>query len=93
MRIAGKFQKNQATLEDFLLAILHSETDPWFVQILDFIGIDPRALDSELVEINTLIAGAGSGTGEGMFGQIDELIETIEDTFGGIGKTGEKTKE
>jgi ATP-dependent Clp protease ATP-binding subunit ClpC len=92
MRIAGKFQKNQATLEDFLLAILHSENDPWFVQILDFIGIDPKAFDIELVEINTLIAGAGSGTGEAMFGKIDEIIETIEDTFGGAGKNEKKSK-
>ena len=43
-------------LEDYLLALLHSETDNWFIQILDFIGIDPKAFDIELVEINTLIA-------------------------------------
>jgi len=58
MKTAAKFQKSQAGIEDFLLALLHSETDKWFIQILDFIGIDPKSLDIELVEINTLIAGA-----------------------------------
>lgn len=56
MRTASKFQKSQAGLEDFLLALLHSDTDNWFIQILDFIGIDPKSFDVELVEINTLIA-------------------------------------
>ncbi len=56
MRIAAKFHKSQAGLEDFLLALLSNETDKWFVQLLDFIGIDPKSLEVELIEINTLIA-------------------------------------
>ncbi len=85
MKTAAKFQKGQAWLEDFLLALLRSETDNWFVQILDFIGIDPKALEMELIEINTLIAGAGGANLEngGMFGPIDDLMHLIEDTFGG----------
>ena len=83
MRIAAKFQKGQAGLEDFLLALLTSGTDNWFIQILDFIGIDPKSLEIELIEINTLIAGAGGVENGGMFGPIDDLMHLIEDTFGG----------
>ena len=83
MRTAAKFGKGQAGLEDYLLALLHSETDTWFVQVLDFIGIDPKAFDVELIEINTLIAGAGGTNPAGMFETIDDLVHLIEDTFGG----------
>ena len=92
MRTAAKFQKGQAGLEDFLLALLTSETDNWFIQILDFIGIDPKSLEIELIEINTLIAGAGGAENGGMFGPIDDLMHLIEDTFGGA-KGDKKWKE
>lgn len=85
MKVAAKFQKSQAGLEDFLLALLQSTTDSSFIQVLDFIGIDPKSFEVELIEINTLIAWAGSADGQngGMFGPIDELMHLIEDTFGG----------
>ncbi len=92
MRTASKFQKSQAGLEDFLLALLHSDTDNWFIQILDFIGIDPKSFDVELVEINTLIAWAGESSSTGVFGPIDDLMHLIEDTFGS-GKGENKGKE
>lgn len=92
MRTAAKFGKGQAGLEDYLLALLHSETDTWFVQVLDFIGIDPKAFDVELIEINTLIAGAGGANPAGMFETIDDLVHLIEDTFGGA-KDDKKWKE
>jgi hypothetical protein len=84
MKNAAKFQKGQAGLEDFLLALLNAEGDNWFIQILDFIGIDPKALEIELIEINTLIAGAGNINTQsgGMFGPIDDIMHLIEDTFG-----------
>ena len=84
MKTAAKFQKWQAGLEDFLLALLHSETDNWFIQVLDFIGIDPKGFEVELVEINTLIAGASGADIQngGIFGPIDDLMHLIEDTFG-----------
>jgi len=52
---------------------------------LDFIGIDPKAFEVELIEINTLIAGAGGIETQkgGMFGPIDDIMHMIEDTFGG----------
>ncbi len=83
MKTAAKFQKSQAGIEDFLLALLHSDIDKWFIQILDFIGIDPKSLDIELVEINTLIAGASGANLQswGIFGPIDDLMHLIENTF------------
>ena len=83
MKIAAKFWKSQAGLEDFLLALTQSQTDSAFVQILDFIGIDPKSFENELIEINTLIAGASGMQNGGMFGPIDDLMHLIEDTFGG----------
>jgi ATP-dependent Clp protease ATP-binding subunit ClpA len=94
MKTAAKFQKGQAGLEDFLLALFQSETDNSFIQILDFIGIDPKGFETELIEINTLIAGAGGANQNGgMFGPIDDLMHLIEDTFGNKkNEAGEKGK-
>lgn len=52
--------------------------------MLDFIGIDPKGFEVELIEINTLIAGAGGADIQngGIFGPIDDLMHLIEDTFG-----------
>ena len=58
MKVASTFQKSQAGIEDFLLAIFRTETENWFYKFLDFIGITPKDFESELVELNTLISGA-----------------------------------
>lgn len=94
MKTAAKFQKWQAGLEDFLLALLNSETDNWFIQVLDFIGIDPKGFEVELIEINTLIAGASGADIQngGIFGPIDDLMHLIEDTFGGAKNDAGKWK-
>jgi ATP-dependent Clp protease ATP-binding subunit ClpA len=60
MKIAASFQKSQAGIEDFLLAIFRTETENWFYQILDFVGVSPKDFETQVVEINTLIAGAGA---------------------------------
>lgn len=62
MKIAASFQKSQAGIEDFLLAIFRTETENWFYQILDFVGVSPKDFEIQVIEINTLIAGA-SATG------------------------------
>lgn len=85
MKVAAKYQKSQAGVEDFLLALFESEENTWFPQLLDFIGIDPKSFETELTEINTLIAGANRSADKngGIFGPIEELMHMIEDTFGG----------
>jgi len=89
MKVASTFQKSQAWIEDFMLAIFRTETENWFYKLLDFIGITPKDFESELVELNTLISGASeSATNGGLFGPIEEIMNMIEDTFGNTKKPG-----
>lgn len=83
MKVAAKFQKSQAWVEDFLIALIEKDTNNWFVKLLDFIGIDPKQFHHDIIEINQLIAwvNQSSGWGEGIFGPIDDLMHMIEETF------------
>ncbi len=84
MKIAASFQKSQAGIEDFLLAIFRTETENWFYQILDFVGVSPKDFEIQVIEINTLIAGA-SATGNvengWIFGPIEEIMKMLEWAF------------
>lgn len=83
MKVASSFSKSQAGIEDFLLALFRAETENWFYQFLDFIGITPKDFETELTQINTLIAWtADKGANSWIFGPIDEIMNMIEDTFG-----------
>ncbi len=42
VKIAASFQKKKAGVEDFLLALLRSESEPWIYKFLDFIGVSPK---------------------------------------------------
>ena len=82
MKVASSFSKSQAGIEDFLLALFRAETENWFYQFLDFIGITPKDFENELTQINTLIAGTADKNGNSwIFGPIDEIMNMIEDTF------------
>jgi len=63
MKVASSFSKSQAGIEDFLLALFRAETENWFYQFLDFIGITPKDFENELTQINTLIAGTADKNG------------------------------
>lgn len=83
MKIAAGLQKTQATLEDFLLALFRIPTENWFYQFLDFVGISPKDFESQVTEINTLIAWVGQKEANGgIFGPIDEIMKMLEDNFG-----------
>ena len=56
MKVAASFQKSQAGIEDFLLAMFRVESENWFYQLLDFVGISPKDFETQVIEINTLIA-------------------------------------
>lgn len=56
MKVAASFGKAQAGVEDFLLALFRAETENWFYQLLDFIGIAPKDFEAQAIEINKLIA-------------------------------------
>ncbi len=64
MKVAASFQKTQASVEDFLLAMFRVQDESWFYQFLDFVGISPKDFESQVVEINTLIAGVGQSEGQ-----------------------------
>ena len=86
MKVAASFQKSQASIEDFLLALFRIQTENWFYQFLDFIGISPKDFESQLVEINKLIAGTvekGNWEGEwSIFGPIDDIVKMLEESMG-----------
>lgn len=86
MKVAASFWKAQAGVEDFILALFRAETENWFYQLLDFIGVTPKDFEAQAIEINKLIAGATNskdGQPGGIFGPIEEIMHMIEDAFGG----------
>ncbi len=88
MKVAASFNKSQAWVEDFLIALFRAQTENWFYQLLDFIGISPKDFEKELTDVNRLI-GSNDKTKwvsgqNGIFGPIEEIMHMIEDTFGNI---------
>jgi ATP-dependent Clp protease ATP-binding subunit ClpC len=85
MKVAASFQKTQASVEDFLLALFRIQTENWFYQFLDFIGISPKDFENQLIEINKLIAGSSikeKVQGEnGIFGPIDDIVKMLEESM------------
>jgi ATP-dependent Clp protease ATP-binding subunit ClpA len=56
VQIASQFGKAKAGIEDFLIALMTSKDEQWIYQILDFVGISPKDFESQLVDMNKLIA-------------------------------------
>ncbi len=84
MKIAASFHKSQAGVEDFLLALFRTESENWFYQVLDFVGISPKDFETQVIEVNTLIAWAWGGNGNGgIFAPIEEIMKMLEETFSG----------
>jgi len=52
VKTAASFSKPKASIEDFLLSML--KNDSWIVSFLDYIGITPSDIESNLVELNNL---------------------------------------
>jgi ATP-dependent Clp protease ATP-binding subunit ClpC len=85
MKVAASFGKAQAGVEDFLIALFRAETENWFYQLLDFVGIAPKDFEAQAIEINKLIAWAtavGKWQNGWIFGPIEEIMHMIEDVFG-----------
>ncbi len=97
MKVAASFQKTQASVEDFLLAMFRVQDESWFYQFLDFVGISPKDFESQVVEVNTLIAGVGQseGQGNGIFGPVDDIMKMLEESFWGekSGNSGSKNAQ
>lgn len=85
MKVAASFQKSQAGVEDFILALFRIQTENWFYQMLDFVGISPKDFETQIIEINTLIANASmspESQSGGIFGPVDEIVHMLEENFG-----------
>lgn len=83
LRIASHARKRQAGIEDFILALADLASESWLPRLLDFIGIDPSDFFSKVATVNRSQPGIdGQNTG-GIFGPIDEIMNMIEDHFGG----------
>ncbi|MDP2103546.1 MAG: hypothetical protein Q8K26_01335, partial [Candidatus Gracilibacteria bacterium] len=55
VKVAAGAEKKKAGVEDFLLALFKSNTESWFYQFFDFIGISPKDLEQDLIDLNTEI--------------------------------------
>ncbi len=85
MKVAASFQKSQASVEDFILAIFRIQTENWFYQFLDFIGISPKDFENQLIEINKLISLSWTqekwAPENGIFGPIDDIVKLLEESM------------
>ncbi len=92
MRVASSFGKSQAGIEDFLLAFFQSTNEKWFPEMLDFIGIDPKDFEKQLIDLNTLMSRGQKDDGKPeMFGPMEEIMDMIEETFSGMKNPGSQT--
>lgn len=88
LRIASNFQKPKAGIEDFLLALFASKEEKWFVEFLDFVGIDVNLLEQQIASLNHSHIHKNSknfsnnSQNDAIFGPIDEIMDMIEDHFG-----------
>lgn len=89
MKVAATFNKPQAGPEDFLIALFRAQTENWFYQLLDFIGITPKDFEGQVIELNKLLANSPTAPNwaqnqNGIFGPIEEIMHMIEDAFGNM---------
>ncbi|MDD3645863.1 MAG: ATP-dependent Clp protease ATP-binding subunit [Candidatus Gracilibacteria bacterium] len=87
VKVAASFSKPKASIEDFIIALLRNDT--WLTSILDYIGITPSDLETNLIDINKMGALDGETkepTSDSM-GDIDSILGTLtENLLGGLGE-------
>ncbi|MDD4151588.1 MAG: ATP-dependent Clp protease ATP-binding subunit [Candidatus Gracilibacteria bacterium] len=59
VKIAASFSKEKASTEDFLLTLIRKKT--WFYEILNYIGINPADVETNIVEMNKFGIVDGGG--------------------------------
>ena len=52
VKIAASYSKEKPSLEDFLLSIIRN--DSWFNNFLDYVGITPSDIESNIIDLNKL---------------------------------------
>ncbi len=87
LRMAASFHKPKAGVEDFLLALIQSPDEKWFVEFLDFVGVNVNMFERQVTNFNHLASPQGMknfpmNNQDPIFGPIDEIMDMIEDHFG-----------
>ncbi|MDD2916603.1 MAG: ATP-dependent Clp protease ATP-binding subunit [Candidatus Gracilibacteria bacterium] len=80
MKIAAGAEKKKAGIEDFLLALFRTNTETWFYQFFDFIGLSPKDIEQDLKDINASIVKNGDAN---IFGPLDNILHAIEEGLTG----------
>ncbi|MDD2891386.1 MAG: ATP-dependent Clp protease ATP-binding subunit [Candidatus Gracilibacteria bacterium] len=76
MKVAAGAEKKKAGVEDFLLALFRANTETWFYQFFDFIGLSPKDIEQDLKDLNVSIVKNGDST---IFGPLDNILHAIEE--------------
>lgn len=76
VKIAASFSKDKASIEDFLIALIKNNS--WFTKTLDYIGINPSDIETNLTDLNQnwFIDWVGKKE-ENKWAQIDEPLDKI----------------
>ena len=80
MKIAASAEKKKAWVEDFLLALFRVNTETWFYQFFDFIGLSPKDIEQDLRDLNASIVKNGDSN---LFGPLDNILHAIEEGLAG----------
>ncbi len=67
-------------MEDFLLSLFKANTETWFYQFFDFIGLSPKDIEQDLKDLNVSIVKNGDNT---LFGPLDNILHAIEEGLAG----------
>ncbi|MDD2486840.1 MAG: ATP-dependent Clp protease ATP-binding subunit [Candidatus Gracilibacteria bacterium] len=75
VKIAASHEKKKAGIEDFMLAMIKGN-EPWFISYLDFLGINPKDFEQNLINMN-----GPKGNGQ-PFDPIDNILNALEEGLG-----------
>ncbi len=78
VKIAASFEKKKAGIEDFLLALLRADSEPWIYKFLDFIGVSPKDFEGHLVEYEKNFSKPKEEQQGNMFGPLDGILNALE---------------
>ncbi len=88
VKTAASFEKKKAGIEDFLLALLKSQSEPWIYRFFDFVGISPKDFEGNLVEYEKSFSRQKDQNGN-PFGPLDGILNALESGGAAAGTPGE----
>lgn len=79
VKIAAGYEKQKATCEDFLLALLRTKKETWFFQFFDFIGVSPKDFETDLIKVSK--ASSKQIDSSGIFAPLDGILNALENNM------------